>query len=51
MLFPDCLAVLEVWLLCSGFTEAKVLSQKMDIFFKLASEQVWRDGVIIVNFR
>ena len=40
MLFPDCGPVLEVWLVCCGFTEAKPLAMKIKTFFKLISEQV-----------
>ena len=40
MLFPDCLTVVEVWLVCCGFTEAKPLAMKMKTFFKLINEQV-----------
>lgn len=42
MLFPDGLPVVEVWLVCCGFTEAKALALKIDIFFKLISQQVIR---------
>ena len=40
MLFPDCLPVVEVWLVCCGFTEAKPLAMKINTFFKLINEQV-----------
>lgn len=40
MLFPDCRPVLEVWLVCCGFIEAKPLAMKIKTFFKLISEQV-----------
>ena len=40
MLFPDCLPVVEVWLVCCGFTEAKSLAMKINTFFKLVNEQV-----------
>ena len=42
MLFPDGRPVVEVWLVCCGFTEAKALALKIDIFFKLISQQVIR---------
>lgn len=40
MLFPDCVPVVEVWLVCCGFNEAKPLAMKMKTFFKLINEQV-----------
>ncbi|XP_029192398.2 LOW QUALITY PROTEIN: dynein heavy chain domain-containing protein 1-like [Acropora millepora] len=40
MLFPDGRPVVEVWLVCCGFTEAKALALKIDIFFKLISQQL-----------
>ena len=40
MLFPDCLPVVEVWLVCCGFTEAKPLALKIKTFIKLINEQV-----------
>ena len=40
MLFPDCLPVVEVWLVCCGFTEAKPLAMKIKTFVKLINEQV-----------
>ena len=40
MLFPDCLPVVEVWLVCCGFTEAKPLAMKIKTFIKLINEQV-----------
>ena len=42
MLFPDGRPVVEVWLVCCGLTEAKALALKIDIFFKLISQQVIR---------
>ena len=40
MLFPDYLPVVEVWLVCCGFTEAKPLAMKIKTFVKLINEQV-----------
>ena len=40
MLFPDCLPVVEVWLVFCGFTEAKALAMKIKTFVKLINEQV-----------
>jgi len=40
MLFPDCGPVVEVWLVCCGFTEAKPLAMKIKTFIKLINEQV-----------
>ena len=40
MVFPDYLPVVEVWLVCCGFTEAKSLAMKINTFFKLINEQV-----------
>ncbi len=48
MLFPDCLPVVEVWLVCCGFTEAKSLAMKINTFYKLISEQV-RVNVLITS--
>ena len=49
MLFPDCLPVVEVWLVCSGFNEAKSLAMKINTFFKLISEQVINTFVTIYS--
>ena len=40
MLLPDSVSVLEVWLTCGGFTEARTLARKLSTFFKLVSGQV-----------
>lgn len=40
MVFPDYLPVVEVWLVCCGFTEAKSLAMKINTFFQLINEQV-----------
>lgn len=55
MVFPDYLPVVEVWLVCCGFTEAKSLAMKINTFFKLINEQVTafffvRDSSVYVYF-
>lgn len=55
MVFPDYLPVVEVWLVCCGFTEAKSLAMKIHTFFKLINEQVTafffvRDSSVYVYF-
>ncbi|XP_048580282.1 dynein heavy chain domain-containing protein 1 isoform X3 [Nematostella vectensis] len=40
MMLPDSLPVVEVWMTCRGFTEAKSLSMKINTFFKMISDQV-----------
>lgn len=55
MVFPDYLPVVEVWLVCCGFTEAKSLAMKSNTFFKLINEQVTafffvRDSSVYVYF-
>ncbi|EDO49396.1 predicted protein, partial [Nematostella vectensis] len=39
MMLPDSLPVVEVWMTCRGFTEAKSLSMKINTFFKMISDQ------------
>lgn len=55
MVFPDYLPVVEIWLVCCGFTEAKSLAMKINTFFKLINEQVTafffeRDSSVYVYF-
>jgi len=47
MLFPNSLPVLEVWLVCCGFTEAKPLALKIKTFLKLINEQVTEMSCLI----
>lgn len=50
MVFPDYLPVVEVWLVCCGFTEAKSLAMKINTFFKLINEQVTAFFFVYVYF-
>ena len=50
MIFPDYLPVVEVWLVCCGFTEAKSLAMKINTFFKLINEQVTAFFFVYVYF-